>query len=464
MRNPLRSFGLRFTVGHLTVAAVLVPPSVILLIDTPHRRWGIGLLVAAVLLTIISVRGRRITEWIAALFAWIWRHRTPLAGPSEPVVGATHMPGDHVAVRWEGDVLVALIELIPRPFTPTVIVGGRVHSDDVIDTRLVEQLLAVHCPDLEADIVSAGHRIGRTASDDAMSQYGTVIASDPAPAQRRTWVVLRADPGRTQRSSLRRDRGVPGMVRYLVASTTRIADGLASHGVDAVCSRSFDDYDRGVEISFVRERWGRIKGHNSFTSAYSASGGPDVWWAAPAAHTVTRIRVAPGSAPRSCLLLTTEGKTEKPRGFSRLSGSQRAALQGRLLVGDRHCQLPIGSAGVFIGQTANKYPVYMPFDDVDASLTLGDARTFTQFAARAAAAGGIVTLAPQFRELAALIGAEVGPQPKVVWPHATTYLEPHPGVERVTLRRNMIGTPRHRQLPVRTLSTKTEIGYESALP
>ena len=55
--------------------------------------------------------------------------------------------------------------------------------------------------------------------------------------------MLRADPQRTRKSARRRDTGVAGLARYLVASTTRIADLLASNGVDAVCSRSFDDFD-----------------------------------------------------------------------------------------------------------------------------------------------------------------------------------------------------------------------------
>jgi hypothetical protein len=37
-------------------------------------------------------------------------------------------------------------------------VSGEAYTDDVVDTRLVEQLIAAHCPDLEADVVSAGYR------------------------------------------------------------------------------------------------------------------------------------------------------------------------------------------------------------------------------------------------------------------------------------------------------------------
>ncbi|BBZ46741.1 type VII secretion protein EccE [Mycobacterium parmense] len=455
---------LRFTRGHALWVAALAPLCILLFIRTRYAWAGPALVAVAALVTLVTFRGRRLTGWVAAVIAWLVRRRRLPDVPSEPVVGATVRPGDHVAVRWQGEFLVAVIELIPRPFTPTVVVGGQAHTDDVVDTRLLEQLLSVNCPDLEADIVSAGYRVGNSASPDVVSLYEQVIGSDPAPAHRQSWIVLRADPARAGRSARRRDVGVAGLARYLVASATRIADQLAAHGIDAVCGRSFDDYDHATEISFEREKWSKIKGHGNFTAAYIAPGGPDVWWSVPADHTITRVRVVPGMAPQSTVLLTTQAKPKRPRGFSRVSGGQRAALEGQHLIPDRHHQLPIGSAGVLVGETASSCPVYMPFDDVDASINLGDARTFMQFAVRASAAGGIVTLGPRFRQFAELIGAHIGPEAKVTWPKATTYLGRHPGLTRVILRHNVISTPRHHQLPIRPVTLPEETRYQNALP
>src|SRR4029078_10093866 len=110
-----------------------------------------------------SVRVRRLTGWVAAVFSLRRRHRNVPEQPSEPAVGATVLPGDHVAVRSQDVYLVSAIELVPRPFTPTVIVSGQAYTDDVVDTRLVEQLVTAHCPDLEADVASSGYRVGTTA-------------------------------------------------------------------------------------------------------------------------------------------------------------------------------------------------------------------------------------------------------------------------------------------------------------
>jgi type VII secretion protein EccE len=463
MKTVLRLFGMRFTAGHALWAATLIPACVLVFVQLGRLWIGVTLAVIIALAAVVTVRGRRLTGWVAALFAWRRRHRQVPDVPSVPAVGATVMPGDHVAVRWHGDHLVSVIELIPRPFTPTVIVNGEAFTDDVVDTRLVEELISAHCPDLEADVVSAGYRVGKTAPASLVALYEQVVGPYPAPANRRTWIVLRADPEKTRKAALRRETGVAGLARYLVASTTRVADHLASNGIDARCARSFDDFDRATEISFEREMWSAIKGRSTFTAAYSAPGGPDVWWSARADHTITRVRIRPGAAPTTTVLLTTLANPATPRGFSCLFGGQRAAMQGESPVTDKHYELPIGSAGVLVGETADRYPVYIPFDDVDVSINLGDARLFTQFVVRSAASGAVVTLGPQFQEFAGFINARIGQVAKVVWPNSTTYLGPHPGIGRVVLRHNYIDTPRHRQLPIRLINPREESRYQMAL-
>lgn len=445
------SLGLRLGVGFAVVAAVVAPFGAVLFWETRFERWAVGALAVFALSTVITFRGRNLIGWVSAAFAWLWRHRRAPRMPAEPIVGAIAMPGDHVAVRWEDGLLIALIELIPRPFTPTVVVDGKARTDDEVDTELVERLLSLHCADLSADIVSVGYRIGGIAAPTVLEQYDELVGSDPAPAHRRTWIMVRADPQRTHRSAQRRQPGFAGQIRYLVASTTRLANLLASNGVDAMCVRGFDDFDRATVIDFKREGWSKVRGRTTFTAAYTAPGGPDVWWSAPADRTITRVLVEAGVAPRSVVLLTASTKPKRPKGFSRVSGGQRAAVRrGSVPVTDRHHRLPIGSAGVLVGQTTRSYPVYMPFDDVDVSVDLSDARTFTRFVVHAAASGGHVTLSPRFRGLAASIGADVGPEIKVAWPRATTYLEPRPGVDRVELHQDHIRTPRHARLTIRS--------------
>ncbi|AWV47051.1 hypothetical protein JK2ML_0042 [Mycobacterium leprae Kyoto-2] len=461
MRNPV---WLRFSMGRALLVTALVPPCIILFFHTQYWWAGIALVVLVVILTLVEFSGRWLSGWLMALYSFFRRSSKPLDTPSEPVIGATVKPADQVIMRWQDGFLVSVVELIPRPFTPTVIVDGEAQTDDLLETQLLEHLLSVHCPDLEAVVVSAGYRVGHVASLDVVNLYQQVIGADPAPAHRRTWIMLRADPVRTRKSAQRRDAGVAGLARYLIASTTRIADQLASHGVDAVCGHSFESVDHATDVGFMQEKWSMMRGQNAYSVAYTAPAGPDAWWSARADHTITRVRVAPGKTPQATVVLTTLGKPKTPCGFYRLHGAQQPALLGRSFVAYQHCQMPIGSAGVLVGETVNRCSVYMPFDDVDVSVSLGDVQTFTQFVVRAAAAGGIVTLGQQFEKFARMIGGQIGSVAKVAWPNATTYLDPYPGSERVILKHDIIGTPRHRKLPIRRISPPEEGHYQMVLP
>jgi len=466
--RKLHSVRLKFSAAYTFWTAALAPLGVALFLGTLHQELELYLLAAIVagsaVFALVTFRGRRVAGWAAAAARWVVRRRWRPDAPTEAAIGATVQPGDPVAVRWEGRSLVAVIKLIPQPFTPTVVVDGRARTDDVLDTKLLEHVLSASCPDLEADVVSAGYRVSRSAAPDVVDLYARLIDRDPAPAHRRTWIMLRADPQAAQRSAQRRDADIAGLARYLVASTTRVADQLAEKGIDAVCEFSFRDYDEATEISFKSEKWSTIEGQSSYTTAYAAPGGPDAWWSVPADRTITRVRVAAGLAPRTTVFLTTTAKPSRPRGFSPVSGGQRDALGGRVLTADSHHRLPIGSAGVLVGETANLHRLYLPFDDVDAGITLGDARMFTQFAVRAVAAGGIVTLHPEFQEFASLIGGQVGPEVKVEWPRSTTYISPRPGIDSVVLRRDVLRTPRNRQVPIGPITPPEEGRYQQALP
>ena len=117
-------------------------------------------------------------------------------------------------------------------------------------------------------------------------------------------------------------------------------------------------------------------------------------------------------------------------------------------VTDQHHELPIGSAGVLIGETTERHPVFLPFDDVDNRIIVGDGLVFSQFMVRSAAAGAVVTVDARLREFGSMVNARFG-EPRLTWPGATTYFAPHHRVGQVTLHRNYIATPRHGKLPIR---------------
>jgi hypothetical protein len=147
-----------------------------------------------------------------------------------------------------------------------------------------------------------------------------------------------------------------------------------------------------------------------------------------------------------------------------VSGGQREALYGLSLVPSPHCRLPIGPAGVLVGQTAKEHRVYVPFDGGDVSCTLDDDQMLIRFAMRCAAAGGIVTLPERFQEFAESIGAEVGSEVKVAWPNATTYFAERRGVDnQVVLRDDVISLPGGRKISMQPVTAAAENDYAKAL-
>jgi hypothetical protein len=82
MKKLASVFGLRLTTGHLLWAAVLIPACLVFFIHI-HLTWlAITLAVLIAIATVLTVRGRRITGWIAVVFAWRRRHQVPPAAPS----------------------------------------------------------------------------------------------------------------------------------------------------------------------------------------------------------------------------------------------------------------------------------------------------------------------------------------------------------------------------------------------
>ena len=75
MKNFLAQFGLRFTTGHALWAAALIPACIALFLHLGRAWIGITLAVIIAIAAVLTVRGRRLTGWIAAVFSWRRRHR-----------------------------------------------------------------------------------------------------------------------------------------------------------------------------------------------------------------------------------------------------------------------------------------------------------------------------------------------------------------------------------------------------
>ncbi len=288
---------------------------------THTRYWWAGIALASlsvIVATVITFYGRRITGWVAAVYAWLQRRRRPpdsLICQNLPVVRG-HREARRSRCAGKAEFLKCVIESsFPDHSTPTVIRRRTIPTDDMLDTGLVEE--ACRCTVPTGPISSQPATASATATPDV--RIVCLSAGDrdgPAPANRRTWhcAPTRNAPAK---SAQRRDERHAGLA-YLVASTARIADRRLAMNRRGVWPR-FDDYDHATDIGFCAGEWSVRR---DAPLPPTRRQGPDVWWSA-----LVHQRV-PGRAPQSTVLL--DGPTDKsPRhpGLSAYLAERRPAAR-----------------------------------------------------------------------------------------------------------------------------------------
>lgn len=100
-----------------------------------------------------------------------------------------------------------------------------------------------------------------------------MIANDPCPAVRRTFLVVRLDPKTALQPAKWRGSGIPGVAAAAVSAATRLAEELSRHGVEARVSSDFRIYDQLTDPGKVeKENWSDIHGRDDYTTVFSAPG------------------------------------------------------------------------------------------------------------------------------------------------------------------------------------------------
>ena len=355
-RRATHRVGVQLRTAQISGAGLLSAAVLTTGAEPPIWLKTVGVMAVSIAAT-LSVDDRLAADWLRAAWAHVpfCRRSKRLAVRSAAVTGSISDPGELVGVRWDGDDLVAVVALAPRPLTPTI-VGERTLHADVCDTAVIAEFLAGVEPGIVVDVVSAGWRVSPQCPPAVRGSYEQLQGSDPAPGFRRTWLVLRADPYQVVPHVRWRGAGVGALAQTLVATATRLADTLASSGIDARAQTSFAVFDEltGLTSDITAVRWSHLRRPGCFTTVFCAPGGPDVWWSIRADRTLTRTRLRCGQPPRSVVALTTSRPIDRdPPGWSRLRGAQAAALAGATPIIDRHWRVPIGSAGVLVGKTAD---------------------------------------------------------------------------------------------------------------
>ena len=128
----------------------------------------------------------------------------------------------NVGLRWDGDVLVTAVELLPQPNTPTVLADGVAVTEDVIPLDVVADCLwQFDINLLGIDVASEGRRV--VAGTAYARSYDQLISVRPGIIARRTWLILRLRFDPNDLGIRNRGGGVEGAVAAAMSATRRAA-------------------------------------------------------------------------------------------------------------------------------------------------------------------------------------------------------------------------------------------------
>ncbi|PJE03627.1 MAG: type VII secretion protein EccE [Mycobacterium sp.] len=339
------------------------------------------LLVGAVAL-FIPIRGRVVlVEWPAVVWSFLRHRRQPLPPELTPATEINVISGN-AGVRWDGQTLVAAVEVGPT-LALTTESGGRTVSGSELPLSLVVSLMSQYGLDIDIDVVEAGCHVPPGTA--YRTVYAQSVGPRPLVGQRRTWLVLRLNSLDNLDRIVERGPSRTAGPKALAAATHRAVQRLQQEQIRAHALSAEDlDAMRDVLLAPVgpvdnQEKWSYIRSGPNFITTYLGSpellaqGQFDRWWSWRTEETVTVIRLTRATSVADVqvgvlIRYVHHGKAYKPLAEAKLSrptGIQRQMLDAGLPGGDRalaakmptvafgavrDVRVPIGPSGQILGQ------------------------------------------------------------------------------------------------------------------
>ena len=257
--------------------------------------------IVLMLVVFITVYQVALTHWMSTWWAWLRHRRTVAAEPPLPARNV-FIDGVRIGVVAENEQLITLVELHSDPLSPSVVTDTEERTANVLDLSelagLVGRLLDVRI--YTADIISDGFRAAGGFAD----LYQQITGPTVAPAERRSWIVVRTDLHDNLAAIDRRGGDVEAALRVAAVTCLRIADTLASSGLDArpASAEAIDAVNALLHVDApIADHWSHLEGRSGFTGVYYADPahlGDDAaqWWTWPLSQSVTTlVRLTPGA-------------------------------------------------------------------------------------------------------------------------------------------------------------------------
>lgn len=381
--TPPREWPIRIRMASALVFGVAVWVTIAFTVAKVLPGWKAGVIVLGVAVTLfIPLRGRVVfVEWLVVLWSFLKHQRRPLPPKLTPATEINVISGN-AGVRWDGQTLVAAVEVSPK-LALTTEAGGRTDSGSELPLSLVASLMSHYGLDIDIDIVEAGcHVPPGTAYRTVYSQF---VGPRHLVGQRRTWLVLRLNAITNLERIVERGPSRSAGPKALAAAAHRVVQRLQQAQIRAY-ALSAKDLDAMGDVLMApvgqvdnQEAWSYIRSGPNFITTYTgnpellAQGQFDRWWGWRTEETVTVIRLTGSGASagvRVAVLVryVHHGKAYKPLAeakLSRANGIQRHMLDAGLPGGDRSLEatmptvrfaavrdvrVPIGPSGQILGR------------------------------------------------------------------------------------------------------------------
>ncbi|MFD3744530.1 type VII secretion protein EccE [Nocardia sp. NPDC058633] len=307
LRDPefwlFRMYPLRACVPTAVLAATV---AWIVLATTDSVYGAIGGAAAVLLIGLVPIRRRppavRIGDWSARRL-----HGRADTLDRAPAFDVPLPEGGGCGVRWDGDLLLTMLRIDPPPDALTLLRRGSLSADQLLPlTEVARCLEQFDVALVSIDVISTGARTAGTGA--AAHLYNRILGPLPAIAHRTCWLVLRLDPLANATAVDKRGGGATGALRTMIIATRRVANRLATRGIDAAVLTATEMNSALRELSYgfdplrltesahgLESEFGRHLTHYQLTAPMIGTNGLAEIWSLPTLSTTVTVRLHPGA-------------------------------------------------------------------------------------------------------------------------------------------------------------------------
>ena len=310
--------GVGVTVARAVLVILTVLAWVTAVRDRLHPAVVAAVPIVAAVAAFITIYHVALTHWLLRWWAWVRRRRSPHL--TAPLPAREVILGDAaIGVVTENEHLVTLIDLCSDPLAPAVVSET---EERTVNTLSIAELAAIIDGVLDVNVSEADFLCnGFRAAGGFAAHYQQIIGPTVGPAERHGWIVVRVGLYDNLPAIDRRGGDTAAAERMAAATCLRIADTLASSGIDArPCNaREVDDLNAVLHAEVPNaDHWAYLENRNGYAGVYYADPthldqDAAQWWTWPQSREVTTlVRLTPQPDGPTTVAALVRYRTDAP--------------------------------------------------------------------------------------------------------------------------------------------------------